>query len=205
MKKCVAVFICLVIVSGVIGMIGKQHISDCGIVSAETIRDIKEMQCYLEVIDSESQMERYKTMLKEDSEEFQEQLDTLEEAEYIAIVVPTGKVKLYETEVIQEVKVQEVKKGNTDLTGKTIKIEDLGVGFRLDKKKITVPNCYSIQNIMQKNTKYLCFFNGIPLNQKNKIEQYGLISTGEFYCLNLEHTNTTKLFPAKEENINLVI
>lgn len=199
MKKCIAVFLVLVFTAGVIGIIGKQHIYDCGIMSAKTIRDVNEIQCYLEVVDSESQMKRYKKMLEEGSKEFMEELDMLEEADNIAVVVPTGKVKLYETEVIQEVEVQEVKKGDTKLIGKTIMIEDLGAGFRLDKKKSTIPNCYSIQNIMQENTKYLCFFNNIPLNQENNIEQFHLAASGLFDCLDLEHTNKTRLFPAKEE------
>ena len=194
-----AIFLVLVFAAGVIGMIGKRHISDCGIMSAETIQDINELQCSLSVINRKEEVKLYKKMLEEDSEEFMEELDGLDESDNIAIVIPTGKIKLYRNDVIQEVEVLEVKKGDTRLTGKTIMLEDLGAGFQLDEKE-TIPSCSSVQNIMQENTKYLCFFNNMPLNQKNNLEQYHITGTSlMFACLNLEHTNKTRLLSEQEE------
>ena len=199
MKKCMAIFLVLVIVAGVIGMIEKRHISDCGIMSTETIQDINELQCTLSVTDRKAVVKYYKKMLEEDSEEYREKLDILDASDNIAIVIPTGKVKLYDSDVIQEVEVQEVKKGDADLVGKRIMLENLGAGFGFDNPKETIPSCCSVQNIMQENTKYLCFFNNMPLNQKFNVQQYHIVGTLMFCYLNLEHTNKTRLLSEQEE------
>ena len=198
-KKYIAVFLVLVIVAGTIGMIGKRHISDCGIISAETIQDINELQCTLSATNRKAEVKYYKKMLGEDREEFREELDKIDASDNIAIVVPTGKVKLHRMDVVQEVEVQEVKKGDANLVGKRIMLEHLGAGFYFSHPKETIPCCGSVQNIMQEDTKYLCFFNNMPLNQKFNVQQYHIVGTLMFCYLNLEHTNKTRLLSEQEE------
>lgn len=193
MKKYIVTFLCFVLATGFIGMAGTRYISDCGIASAETIQDVNNMKCYLSVTNTKEQIEQDKKMLEEESEEL---FSGYDDADHIAIVIPTGKVKLYEIHVVQEVEVLEIKKGNAELTGKKIMVEDSGAGFQMGEKG-KVPNCYSVQNIMQENTKYLCFFDDISLNKENNVEQYLL--TGGLLCFfNLEHTNRTKLLPKEK-------
>ena len=193
MKKCIVVFCCLVLATGILGTIGKKHISDCGIASAKTIEDVDKIKCYFTITETKQQLEQDKKMLERAKELFYGYDNT----DNIAIVMPTGKVQLHEIQVMQEVKVLEIKKGSKQLVGKNIILEDLGAGFQVEEDRKN-PSCYSVQNIMQKDMKYLCFFNDIPLNKKNNIEQYHLAG-GEFGFFNLEHTNQTKVFPKQEK------
>lgn len=128
-----------------------------------------------------------------------EELDILDASDNIAIVVPTGKVRLPRMDVVQEVEVQEVKKGDANLVGKRIMLEHLGAGFDFNNPKETIPDCGSVQNIMQEDTKYLCFFNNVPINQRFNMEQYHIIGTLMFCYLNLEHTNRTRLLSSSNE------
>lgn len=190
MKKSIVTFLCLVLVTGITGMVGKRHIYDCGISSAKTIQDINQIECYLTVNDSKEQIEYDEKLLEKECEELYSNYD---EVDNIAIVIPTGKVKLYEIEVIQEVEVVEIKKGDAQLTGKKIMLEDSGAGFQLGEKG-EIPVCYSVQNIMQEKTKYLCFFDDIVINKENNVQKYHL--TGGILCFfNLEYTNRTKVLP----------
>lgn len=193
MKKYIVVFCCLILATGILGTIGKKHISDCGIASAKTIEDVDKIKCYFTIAETKQQLEQDKKMLEKPKELF----SGYDHADNIAIVMPTGKVQLHEIQVTQEVKVLEIKKGNKQLVGKKIILEDLGAGFQLEENRKN-PSCYSIQNIMQEDTKYLCFFNDIPLNKKNNIEQYHLAG-GQFGFFNLDRTNQTKIFPKQEK------
>lgn len=187
MKKYIAAFLGLVLVTSLIGIMKIRPIKDCGISSAETIQDVNKLKCYYEPNDTEEKLKYDKKKLENGCEQLYADYDS---ADHIAIVVPTGKVKLYRIDLVQEVEVLEVKKGAGELKGQKIMLEDAGSGFQL-RNKAKIPDCHSVQNIMQENTKYLCFFDDIPLNQENHVEQYVLTNILSFF--NLEHTNHTTL------------
>ena len=171
-----------------IGMNGKNCFWDKGILAISSIEEMNKMKCLMEAGSTKDSINYFKGYTEEMMERYGE-------AENIAIVIPTGNVKVYSTGVVQEVTVQKMIKGGVEK--ETIWLEKLGGSFHVnDSDKVL--SYAEVVNIMQSENRYLCFFDSIPLNERTGIFQYHLYESDYFSAINLDATNDRDIINAKQ-------
>lgn len=156
-KRNICLSILLVIFIGIIGQIGKNTFIDAGILDAKRIENLENLAFHFDGIFTED--DYYNTKTYKD-----EYISPLDNADFIAIVKPTGNIILNSFDLRQEVTIQKIQKGNKKLEGTTVYLQvnnGISYDFQEDNKQKAIYN--SSFNVMQQDYEYLAFFNHIKL------------------------------------------
>ena len=141
----------IVAVVTILGQIGKQNFRNIGLCEIQTIEDMEKYSFRFESVEDEADLADYKQY-----EAYY--VDAYEEMENILVAEPTGKYRMGNSCGMQEVLVKEVIRGEKELAGELVWIDDMpGFSYNSKKKKIKVD---TFLNCMQKNNTYLIFCNG---------------------------------------------
>lgn len=176
LKKYIVLSVTAIILTMFAGQFLKQGIIDAQVLKINTIDDINNMTFQFDVIFDEFHCDGFKKYKNSYIEE-------LKDVAVVGIVEPTGNVEQRYYLLRQEVTVKKIIKGDPNLEGKTIFLQESdGVTYLKGTKVITnsedAPptinithesgnlNFVGIRNIMQKENQYLVFLNYRKSNEK---------------------------------------
>jgi len=172
MKKlwCVTIFI---LIAGIgTGFAFRYNMSDCGISGIRKIEDIQALNCNVNQIFEEEDVELF-------IEDGRKQFDNLPETVEIYVAVPTGIIRQINFTFFQEVKIAKIIKGELE-EEETIEIVTQG-GFYDQKYKYhdysnNRPLYFGMKNILLPESKYLIFVQPLKVNEYTERKRYNLAS-----------------------------
>ena len=185
-KNCI---ICMALVIGrtLAGQLGKNIFSDRGLCDITKIEDLESYSFSLESVETKEDEEYYEDYADDYVDEFLE-------SELILVGIPTGEYRMGTAAGMQEVKVENVLKGNKELVGQQIWLDGMpGLSYYEDEDLLRMD---AILNLMNEEHSYLIAcdaYGDIYLNEVPECSKYYEIANCIFGYLDLTNRNNTGL------------
>lgn len=177
MKRWLIVICIVVFITICLGQVCKLRFNDCGISSIENYEDINKLNCRVDYIFGNNN-EDEEFIYYSFTEYEEDYVNDLDDCDIIIIGESTGKYKIYGHSFYQEVKVNEVIRGNKKEINENDIIDVYNTyGFISENNK---PLYNNIKNIMIKGTPYLIFLHTIKLNEYTGEKAYK--DQGGYFC-----------------------
>lgn len=210
LKRNIMISLIIIIFTIIIGQFLKRGILDYGILAINSTDDMKKIEFEFEAVLNEHDCDSF-NYYKDDY------VKELDDAEYIAIVKPTGKVEQRNGLLRQEVTVKKIIRGSNSLQGDTIFLQGTdGISFyfksivketdnlnaQIEPKNIMtndenitdINNIYfiGIRNVMEADSEYVAFLNYREENANKNLKQnkfYDIYGSFGYLKLNVEDNN----------------
>lgn len=182
----------IVIIAVTVGQIGKAQMPKCGIQNVTQTEQLYDMDIQLADIAVLTDDLTADSFVKYQEDYIQD----VDAASIVAIIKPTGNIRIYYYSYCQEVTIERVLQGDANLEGSTIYIYE-ECKFAVNNEMNNSLAYYDVKNIMQENHNYLAFFNQLELNSYYVEDAYSFVDPF-FSCLDLSSNNSTPIEEALE-------
>lgn len=153
-----------------VGQIGKSTFTDSGAASLTSIDEALLLDSGIDYIFTSKDLDSFKS--------YEEQYVTdVDQASLVVLATPTGNLSQRHFSLGQEIKIDRVIKGNTQLKDTVTAYVFSQDGFVVADELHSGLTYYSIKNLMKPNHQYLVFINPLEINNYLKEPGYSLVSS----------------------------